>query len=251
MIFITRKTIIKVSILILIPILFVAMIIPGVSACEDLFYSNHLPDPKDMPDNWVHPILAVFSVPEKGCAIYVDLDTCTMTVYKDGKVYKTYPVSGGKTSTPSPIGTWKVVGKSDWGEGFGGSWIALNVPWGKYGLHGTVAPWDLGKCNASKGCIRMKNSDVGEVKRLVTWGTIVHIKQDNVPFRAVKNGKFGSDVLKVQELLKDEGYYNGGLDGKFGSTLEHAVKAFQKANEIYADGVVGHQTYQLMLQSRE
>ena len=97
----------------------------------------------------------------------------------------------------------------------------------------------------------MKNSDVKELKHLVTWGTIVHIKQDDVPFRAMKSGKFGSDVLNLQQILKDEGYYNGGLDGKFGSGLERAVKAFQKANNIYADGVVGNQTYQLMLQSRE
>jgi hypothetical protein len=241
MIIIKRKILKIVIILFLIPILLWAAI-HGISAAEEKLYRHNFPDPKDLPDNWVYPIIPAFSIPEKGCALYVDLDICQMTVYMDGKVYKTYPVSGGSRSTPSPLGTWKVVGKDNWNEGFGGSWIALNVPWGKYGIHGTVMPWAVGQ-NVSKGCIRLKNSDVAEVKRLVKWGTLVHIKYDSIPFRAMKDGMIGSDVLNAQSMLKDLGYYKGGLDGKFGTGLRQAVKAFQKANRMYADGVIGKQTY--------
>ena len=53
----------------------------------------------------------------------------------------------------------------------------------------------------------------------------------------------GYDVLFLQMRLKDLGYYSGGLDGKFGSSTEAAVKALQTAAKISADGVVGPKTY--------
>ncbi len=50
--------------------------------------------------------------------------------FKDNEIYKEYDVSGGKPSTPSPLGTWNIVSKANWGEGFGGTWMGLNVPGG-------------------------------------------------------------------------------------------------------------------------
>jgi hypothetical protein len=73
-----------------------------------------------------------FTVPDEGSALFVDLDICTMVVYVDGAVYKAFPVSGGTAKDPSPTGLWHVTDISDWGEGFGGSWIGLSVPWGTY-----------------------------------------------------------------------------------------------------------------------
>lgn len=71
--------------------------------------------------------------------IHVDLDNYTMYVFKENEIYKTYPVSGGKPKTPSPIGTWNIVSKANWGEGFGGTWMGLNVPWGTLDLeHGRL-----------------------------------------------------------------------------------------------------------------
>ena len=81
------------------------MTLQGMAITEEHIYHNHFPATKNMPNNWANPITPTFSVPEQGVALYIDLDTYTMTVYKDGKEYKTYPVSGGKTSTPSPLGT--------------------------------------------------------------------------------------------------------------------------------------------------
>jgi hypothetical protein len=60
--------------------------------------------------------------------IHIDLDTYEMYVFKDSEIYKTYPVSGGKPSTPSPLGTWNIISKANWGEGFGGTWMGFNVP---------------------------------------------------------------------------------------------------------------------------
>jgi hypothetical protein len=175
--------------------------------------------------------------------IFVNLDELKMFVYKDEELIKIYPVSGGKKSTPSPEGTWKIITKDTWGEGFGGYWMGLNVPWGKYGIHGTVYPWTIGKRNESKGCIRMLNKDAKELYHLVPHGTIVTISHQNKPFRNMRSGDIGSDVLDMQKKLKELGYYKVGLDGKFGKGLTEAVKAFQKEYRLYQTGVINISTY--------
>lgn len=186
---------------------------------------------------------SVFSVPEEGCAIFVDLDNSKMTVYVGGELYKEYSVSGGSTKTPSPVGSWRVNHIANWGEGFGGSWIGLNVPWGEYGIHGTPEPWMIGKCNDSQGCIRMKNEDVAEIKKLVYYGTMVHIKHDSAPFRSIENGMVGSDVLNTQKKLIKLKFYTGSADGVFGDGMERSVRSFQKVYHLRVDGIVGRQTF--------
>lgn len=56
------------------------------------------------------------------------------------------------------------------------------------------------------------------------------------------------DVSKVtpkniQTALKNSGFYAGEIDGKIGKKTKEAIKEFQKANELKADGVVGKQTW--------
>ena len=76
--------------------------------------------------------------------ILVDVEDSKLYLFENGKVIKEYKCSGGKWSTPSPIGTWKITFKAKWGEGFGGSFLGLNVPWGKFGIHGTLNSNSLG-----------------------------------------------------------------------------------------------------------
>lgn len=172
----------------------------------------------------------------KDTFIYVDLNDNTLYLIKENEVIKSYPVSGGTPYTPSPLGTWKIVSKADWGEGFGGSWMGFNVPWGKYGIHGTDEPWTIGK-SLSKGCIRMYNEDAKELKSLVYVGTKVIITKGAYGpfgdgFRTLAPGAIGSDVYAVQEKLKELGYYNGWVDGKYGTTMEKAVAKFQKDKSL-------------------
>lgn len=187
-----------------------------------------------------------FAPAPEGYSIYVDLDTMILTLYKDGAEHKTYPCSGGKKSTPSPLGDWKTTHEGDWGEGFGGSWIAINCPWGKFGIHGTVEPWTIGHTNASHGCIRMLNSDVAELKKIINYGTPIHIKYDGIPFRGMKDGMYGSDVLELQQKLKELGYLAFAPDGRFGAGTTAAVKKLQKDNGMYADGIAGWGTMDLL-----
>lgn len=51
--------------------------------------------------------------------ILVDVEESVLYLIQDKKIVKTYSCSGGKWSTPSPIGEWKIIGKDTWGEGFG------------------------------------------------------------------------------------------------------------------------------------
>jgi murein L,D-transpeptidase YcbB/YkuD len=46
----------------------------------------------------------------------------------------------------------------------------------------------------------------------------------------------------IQSALTNAGYYKGPVDGKLGSKTKQAIKDFQKANGLKADGVAGKQT---------
>ena len=59
---------------------------------------------------------------------------------------------------------------------------------------------------------------------------------------ALKKGSKGDEVVTLQKKLKQWGYYNGAVDGIFGSGTEKAVQYFQRKNGLTADGVVGAKT---------
>ncbi len=59
----------------------------------------------------------------------------------------------------------------------------------------------------------------------------------------LKRGSTDPAVRDLQEALKVLGYAPGPIDGVFGATTEAAVKAFQQAKEITADGIVGKVTW--------
>ena len=57
-----------------------------------------------------------------------------------------------------------------------------------------------------------------------------------------KKGSGGPTVSEIQTRLKNWGYYNGEVDGVYGSQTEKAVRWFQQKNGLSADGQVGDQT---------
>lgn len=58
----------------------------------------------------------------------------------------------------------------------------------------------------------------------------------------LKVGSSGSDVYELQGRLKYLGYYNGKIDGQFGTTTKNAVTWFQWKFGLKSDGVVGSKT---------
>ena len=59
-------------------------------------------------------------------------------------------------------------------------------------------------------------------------------------------GSRGEKVRQMQQKLKNWGYYNGVVDGVYGSETLAAVKLFQKRNGLTQDGIVGAKTAAMM-----
>lgn len=61
-----------------------------------------------------------------------------------------------------------------------------------------------------------------------------------------KFGSTGNEVTQIQTKLKRWGYYNGSIDGVYGSKTVAAVKWFQTKNGLTADGIAGPATLAAM-----
>ena len=58
----------------------------------------------------------------------------------------------------------------------------------------------------------------------------------------LKVGSTGSKVKDLQTALNIQGFYSGAIDGVYDSAVQSAVKAFQKAAGLDADGIAGNYT---------
>lgn len=67
--------------------------------------------------------------------------------------------------------------------------------------------------------------------------------------RTLRRGYTGSDVTKVQNRLKELGYYTGTVDGVYGLGSMAAVKAFQEKHGLTADGLAGTKTFEKLFSS--
>jgi hypothetical protein len=125
--------------------------------------------------------------------ITLNLASRLLTIYEGDVKVRIYPVGVGKTSTPTPIGYYKVTDKEmnpEWidpdntnfriesGEEnpLGYRWIGL---FGNYGIHGTNKPDSIGGY-VSNGCIRMYEKDVENLYNMVPLGTPVEIYYDRI-----------------------------------------------------------------------
>ena len=55
-------------------------------------------------------------------------------------------------------------------------------------------------------------------------------------------GSFDARIAAAQYLLRARGFYKGRADGIYGAKTVAAVKAFQRKNKLFVDGVAGPQT---------
>ncbi|GGV83340.1 hypothetical protein GCM10015535_26220 [Streptomyces gelaticus] len=62
-----------------------------------------------------------------------------------------------------------------------------------------------------------------------------------------RSGSTGAQVKAVQQLLNEQGYSAGAVDGSFGPATKTAVTAYQAARGLDADGVVGARTWTALL----
>ena len=62
----------------------------------------------------------------------------------------------------------------------------------------------------------------------------------------LSDGSEGEQVRRLQQRLKDLGYYTGSVDGRYGSGTQAAVMAFQLRNSLTVDGKAGPATQRLL-----
>lgn len=67
-------------------------------------------------------------------------------------------------------------------------------------------------------------------------------ENENAIMTLSKIGSRGEEVRRIQTKLKQLGFYNGSIDGIYGSATQKAVKRFQSSVGITSDGIVGSKT---------
>ena len=125
--------------------------------------------------------------------IDISLNRRTLTLYRDGRPFKTFRVAIGMPAYPTPTGNFRIVNMqknptwlppdSPWAKGLGPvppgpgnplgtRWIGTSAP--AVGIHGSPASWSIGSA-ASHGCLRMHIPDVEELYEKVNVGMPVVI----------------------------------------------------------------------------
>lgn len=179
--------------------------------------------------------------------ILVDTTENRLYLISNDKVIKSYPISPGKEDTSFPIGNFKIIQKNKWNGGPKGYYLGLNVPWGKYGIQGTVEfKIDNPK---SRDCIKMFNDDAAELYKVVVKGTKVEIYGGPYGafgngYRTIHSGAKGSDVYEIQKRLKEQGYFKGALNGIYDSRLKSAVRKFEKNKGLKVSETLGTKFYE-------
>lgn len=188
------------------------------------------------PQNFVKPPAKSEKIPDN-YAILIDIEDKKLFLLNNNKLEKKYSVAIGKDETPSPLGSFKIIEKSHWGEGFGGYWMGLDCTWGQYGIHGTTKPESIG-LSSSHGCFRMHNSDAAEIFEKVKCGTPVCVTGGcysgfGQKMRTIKPFMVGKDVLMVQQKLKFLGFYDGVCNGCYDSEkMKISVHKFQRQHGL-------------------
>lgn len=107
-------------------------------------------------------------------SINVSVSRRKLTLYKNGRFVKIYPIAVGRMLTATPTGQYVIVNRQlNPGGPYGVMWLSLSKA--GYGIHGTNNPKSIGKA-VSHGCIRMYNRDVLQLAEMVPNGTRVMIQ---------------------------------------------------------------------------
>src|SRR4051794_31664134 len=107
-------------------------------------------------------------------SIQISVGKRRLSLLRNGKLEKIYPIAVGKMLTNTPAGDFVIVNRQmNPGGPFGVLWLSLSKQ--GYGIHGTNDPSSIGKA-VSHGCVRMHNRDVLQLAEKVPNGTRVTIR---------------------------------------------------------------------------
>ena len=205
--------------------------------------------------------------------IGVDITNQITTVYRssDDSVVRHMLCSTGLDETPTPTGTFYMPKKAYAAERTEWYYFKEFDCYAKYAtrikggilFHSVIygsksdsslrssSVRNLGK-KASHGCIRLTVDNAKWIAKNCPAGTKVKIyygkknadlkQQLTGSYQTLTKGDSGKSVKSLQERLKECGWYNGSITGKYDSATQNAVKAFQKAQGLTADGIAWPQT---------
>ncbi|HAH19398.1 MAG: hypothetical protein A2Y00_09745 [Omnitrophica WOR_2 bacterium GWF2_43_52] len=107
----------------------------------------------------------------------------------------------------------------------------------------------------ASGCATLEyqgkiNSLEGQVERLQKENSALKDKVNALSEALTDATKKQKVVFKmpvateIQTALKNAGFYKGEADGQIGSATKEAIRKFQEANGLNADGVMGSRTWE-------
>ncbi|MGB8012205.1 MAG: L,D-transpeptidase [Terriglobales bacterium] len=153
--------------------------------------------------------------------VLVSIPDRKLALFENGKVLRIYRVAVGKTSTPSPVGQFKIVNRvsnptyyhkgqvigAGKGNPVGTRWMGLSAK--GYGIHGTNQPNSIGKA-ASTGCIRMSKRDLEELFATVNVGDTVEIRAErDEQIAAVFGTGAEAEIQTIAQLETEKSSVNG------------------------------------------
>lgn len=90
-------------------------------------------------------------------------------------------------------------------------------------------------------CLKKVNSSETSSKRAAPQTASVSNVNNSELEEIIKVDGVSADQMQL--ALKNAGFYQGTVDGKIGLKTKEGIKAFQKANNLTADGIVGRGTW--------
>ena len=113
-------------------------------------------------------------------------------------------------------------------------WYRVKHPTLGYGyLHGTY----VNMCNADGTAIATPTPAPGTTPAPINTNS-----QTEATYTTLKTGSTGDAVRNLVTELKNQGYFSGTVTNKYTTAVASAVKAFQKAKGLTADGIAGAAT---------
>jgi L,D-transpeptidase ErfK/SrfK len=105
--------------------------------------------------------------------VSISIGNRVLTVYRNGSVFRTYPVAVGRPATPTPRGRFTILYKEvDPQQGFGVRLLGLSLP--NYAIYGTENVASIGN-EVTNGDIVMTNENIEEFFNLVPVETVVTV----------------------------------------------------------------------------
>ncbi len=94
------------------------------------------------------------------------------------------------------------------------------------------------------------SADLGGINDMVIAGD-GEVMEEVAFENRLRRGAKGENVKKVQTRLKELGFFDGPISGNYMNQTMAAVEAFQLHNGLYADGITGEDTWNMLFNSAD